>query len=215
MAFFKVTCSENLMNTFLWIFTYAFLYRTFYMSCSDPILVCHCPLYSLKAVILWAPCAQCPSALYVFVSSSWVLEGKSGRGEQGERGQTGQYPWDGEEEHNYYKFKSSHLLLRVRSSCHHPTFSLFRHFPVIASAHTNPPILFPPFTGDYFTTFFFSLWKSSLHFVCPAINFSCFIQVPIFLQEAPFHLQSIISGIANSGSRKPILGWLALSYFWP
>lgn len=37
--------------------------------------------------------------------------------------------------------------------------------------------------GLFHYFFFFSLWKSSLHFVCPAINFSCFIQVPIFLKE--------------------------------
>lgn len=79
---------------------------------------------------------------------------------------------DSEEENNQCKFKSPHLLLGLWGAAAIIPPSLFSELPPWLLQHT--PIF--PFS---FTTFF-SWWKSSLRFVCPAINFSCFNTRPYF-----------------------------------
>lgn len=127
----------------------------------------------------------------------------------------GQCPWDGEEENNQCKFKSSHPLLGLWGAAAITPPSLFSEIPQDCSSPHQSSHSLSPFNRGRFHHFL-SWWKSSLRFVCPAINFSCFNTSPYFPPgEPPSQFQSILLGIENSGSRKPSLGWLALSYVWP
>lgn len=153
---------------------------------------------SLCTVSLHTPCV---------ISSLEVRKGKSERGEQGERGQRRPDSL-GTVKRKTTSASSSHPVssLACEEQLLSPHLLSFRNSPMIAPAPTNLPILFPPLIGGYFTTFF-SWWKSSLCFVCPAINFSCFNTSPYFHPGNPLGLnsQSILLGIENSGSWKPSL----------
>lgn len=84
--------------------------------------------------------------------------------------------------------------LPIASACEEqlpsPHLLSFQKFPMIASAHTHLPILFPPLIGDYFTTFF-PLCENHLFILCAQQLISLVLIQALFSSwEHPFQFQS-------------------------
>lgn len=85
-----------------------------------------------------------------------------------------QHLWDGEKEDNYYKLKSFHLLFSLWGAAAVAHLPSFQKSALIASAHVNLPILFPPLVRGHLFHHFFLFVEIICWFRLPRNQFLLF-----------------------------------------